>query len=464
MSTRSKKAIPRQRKQSEEQSNVLLHVMLLRQRPTEVEELWALLKGVTKWSLDNLVATLQTMERAGLARCDGIGWAVGLAFNPVDESNAADVAHQLIESYDKPRIVEKVAVRHDAIAEALAVRGRNPVSASELFYQLQGVSHQSLRMLQRDLVEMEKRGLTSRNDDGWMAGPELQDDRFESRAHAAAFKLLVSTFESAIPAEIQKSIKNELAKARKKLDSLSPEDPRNRWLEGIRIVPSHYELDEPIVDPDVKDLVEEAILNKKKIRLTGRYSVGAFDITSEFSSIGSISHYLLEFPGRPAVDFWPVEKDQPIRIRLEEIESAEPVNEAAFWPPGYEPVLISGGMTFTSKESKANNGKSLIVLRVSDDAMGQLKNRQLGRLWKVESAGSDGWTIVSFRARANIPLYQYLRNLSGVVVLHPFWFWKFASLDFRKAHSNYTNAIMLARHYMSEEEEAIHKPPPRTAT
>lgn len=446
--------IPKLLKECKEPSNVLLHLMYLRKHdPMQAEELWAQQKGATKWSLGSIGAILQKLELAGLARCEERGWIVGPAFDAGDDAKAAELASELVKSYDRPRIVEKVTDRHDAIINLMASRGSQPASAPDLFNQLQN-SYQNLRTLQRDLVELEKQGLVSRNDDGWMAGPDLRDDRFEDRARAAALRLLAGSFESAVPAEIQKGLKQPLARARKKLDSLPPEDPRNRWLEAIRIVPGHHDLDDPVIHPDIKDAVEDAILQRTKIRVTGRESL-AFDTTREFSVAGSISHYLLEMPARPAIIFWPDGMSRPLRIQLQDIESVELLNAVASWPPGYEPKMIQDGMGFYSGDHASHGGETKFVLRVSDDAMQRLKHRRLGGRLKVERPDGDGWTIVSFRSLGNVPLYKYLRDLKGVVILRPTWFWKFAQLDHRNALRNYEQAVDLVRQYKAEEDREL---------
>ena len=461
MNTKDKKplsGIAKLLKECKEPSNVLLHLMHLRQHdPMQAEELWAQQKGATKWSLGSIGATLQKLEDAGLARCEESGWIVGPAFDPGDDAKAAELARELVKSYDRPRIVEKVTDRHDAIINLMASRGSQPASAPDLFNQLQN-SYQNLRTLQRDLVQLEKQGLVSRNDDGWMAGPDLREDRFEERARAAALRLLVASFENAVPMEIQRGLKHPLERAKKKLDSL-PEDPRNRWLEAIRIVPGHHELDDPVIHPDIKDAVEDAILQRTKIRVTGRESL-AFDNAREFSAVGSISHYLLEMPARPEIIFWPDAMSRPLRIQLQDIETVELLNAAAFWPPGFEPKLIQEGIGFYSGDHASHEGESKFVLRVSDDAMQRLKHRRLGGRLKVERRDGDGWTIVSFRALGNVPLYEYLRDLKGVVILRPSWLWKFAQLHHRNALQNYEQALDLVRHYKAEEDREHERADP----
>ena len=459
MNTKVKKplsGIPKLLTECKERSNVLLYLMYLRKHdPMQTEELWAQQKGATKWSMASLGVTLQKLERAGLAICSKNGWIVGPAFVPGDDVKAAKVASMLIESYDKPRIVEKISDRHDAVINLMAVQGGQPVNAADLFNQLQD-SYGKLMTLQRDLIELEKKGLVSRNDDGWVAGLELLDDRFEERARAAALRLLVGWFEGAVPAEIKKDLELTLAKAKKKLESLPSTDPKNRWLEAIRIVSGRHELDDPVIYLHIKKAVEDAILQRTKIHIMGRESL-AFDVKRKFSRVGSISHYLLELPYRPAIIFWPDEMGRPLRIQLEDIDSAETLNASAekAWPDDYEPELLQSGVGFYSGDHASHEGESLFVLRVSDEAMDLLKHRQIRHNLKVERPDGDGWTIVSFRAFGNVPLYEYLRDLKGVVVLRPTWFWKFAQLHHRNALRNYEQALDLVRHYKGEEDREL---------
>lgn len=449
-------SIPALLKDCKEPSNLLLHLIYMRRHdPLQTKELWAQQKGATKWSLASMGVNLQKLEQARLAIHEDAGWIVGPAFDSKEDPKAAELARMLVENYDKPRIVEKVTDRHDAIISLIVSRGSQPASAPELFGQLQN-SYQNLRTLQRDLVELEKRGLLSRSDDGWVAGLDLRDDRFEDRARAAALRLLAGSFESAVPAEIQRSLRQPLAQAKRKLDALPPEDQRNRWLEAIRIVPGQHELDDPVIHPDIKDAVEDAILKRIKIRVVGRHSL-AFNTSPEIDLLGSISHYLLEMPARPAIVLWPDGMNKPIRVRLQDIDRVELVDTVASWPSGYEPKLKQDGMGFDSGDFASHGGESKIVLRVSESAMQQLNRKRIGGRLNLDSVEGDGWTIVSFRAKANVPLYEYLKSLKGVVILRPSWFWKFAQLDHRHALRDYEQSLELVGKYKAEEDLELER-------
>lgn len=444
--------IPELLKQCKTPSNVLLHLLFLRRNdPMKAEELWALQKGITKFSSSKVNAILAEFQRDRVARNEDGCWTIGPDFAPGEDPNAAAVAHRVLANHEKPRMTAKVKERQEQVLETLSRHGRSPVSAVDLFNQMEGRTHQTLRTLQRDLVELEKMGLVVRNDDGWMADPDAKDDRFEGRASAAALRLLMKCFADAVPMEIQAGLKSPIRRAMKKLDAMEPEDPRNRWLEAIRIVPGHHELDDPEIRADIKDAVEDAILQRTKIHLAGKEAV-FLGVTREFSETGSISHYLLEMLARPAIVFWPEGTDEPRRIQIKDIASAEIVNKPAAWPRGYEPKLTQDGILFDSGDYASHGGESLFVLRVSDDALQRLNTKRLGKRLKIEGKDGPGWTIASFRARGTLPLYEYLKSLKGVVVLRPSMFWKFVQLDYRSALNQYNEAADLVRRYKEDED------------
>ena len=355
--------------------NVLLHLLAQEApEPLSEHELWAQIKRVTPWSLSTLRGILVELQARSLVRRGGGGWTVGGEFEPLADEVAAAVADKIAGRHNKPAIGHKINARYEAVLNILNRHDRTSIATSQLLNELGDITN--LRTLQRDLVQLEKQGLVSRNDEGWFSGRVMSDEMFEDRARAVALKLMVESFEGAVPVEIQKSLRKPLANAKKKLEMLTSSDPRIRWLSALRIRPSQHPLGDPIIDPDVQVAVEESILNKTKIEI--RWSARDWTMRTSKSrcETGSISHYLLELPLRPAIAFWPDadESGRSVRIQVEDIESATVSSQAASWPNGYEPVLVPGQMGFQTGDASANNGRSLVVLRVSAETVIYLQN------------------------------------------------------------------------------------------
>ena len=359
------------------------------------------------------------------------------------------MAECLLRDFARQGIVEKVEARRERILHELAASGA-PVTAAELFARISSHYPADLRTFQRDLVDLGKQGRASRSDAGWSAATEILDELFEDRARAAALRLLGQAFEAAVPWEIQKSLREPLARARKKLEALPPGDPRNRWIEAFRLQPGHLELDDPVIDPEVIDAIQDAILQRTKVRISAQ--TDGVIAKGSFTAVGAVSHYLLEMPGRPSIEFWPDGSNRPARIRLEDIEAIESLAAAnAYWPAGHEPTPIPAEVEFVLGDAEQHDALTKIVLRVSPDAALQLRKRKIGQGWAEERTDGEGWCIVSFRTLASMPLYRYLRSLRGVVILRPALFWKFAHMDYRQALRDYEQSLELVRVYQQEE-------------
>ena len=120
----------------------------------------------------------------------------------------------------KPSISDKLQVRYDAITHQLAGRRMTPLSTTELWDQLNGITHGTTRTLQRDLLELERRALVERRDGGWIIGDTFEDQVFDSFAAAIALDVMLTSLDWAIPAEILDQLEKPLRRVRSRLSAV----------------------------------------------------------------------------------------------------------------------------------------------------------------------------------------------------------------------------------------------------
>lgn len=359
----------------------------------------------------------------------------------------------------KPRedgIVFRLQARYEGILSELEPRGVIPTTTSQLLDLLDygdGSKATRLRKLQRDLDHLEAEGKVRKEENGWIWSEENRDSAFAERAKSASLKLLLETFDMALPQDIHRDLKRPLAAARRQLDALYREDPRIRWISALRVASGHHPVTDPILDMEVVEEIESAILKGVQVKLSWRKSGFGGD-GGLAEETGSISHYLLEVPGRPSIEFWPKGGGRPVRIRLEDIEEIGRLekDERATWPADHDPKWAPSYMAIVSGSATADGTR--VVLRVDGKALAKMEKTKL-RLqpeWKVEKADGD-WSTVSFRAVIDLQLYWALIDMKGVVILRPTILSKFAVLDIRAKYNQYKEAYEMGLVKMLYDEE-----------
>jgi hypothetical protein len=318
------------------------------------------------------------------------------------------------------------------------------------------------RKLERDLEDLNNAGLIRRVADGWLDNREK--DVLAESATYAALRLLMDLVDDIVPGELQKSIAKQLSKAKARLAALPTNDPAARWLRAFRIVPPRHPLGDPIIDPDVRDTVEVAILMHRKARLRwqdvrwesrdGESETERIEYVAEHSC--SISHFLIEVPANPAIEIW-YEGRSPKRLELKEVISAELLDESADYPASHEPELTPGLMKFVSEDSRRQDGKCLLTLAMAKDTYVALQGNRIGKHLTVIEEDCGGQMIVGMLYHLDLPTLKYFEQLPGVTVLGPTNFRRFAGLPARRKYAEYRKTEAIAGGLSSWDRDEIAK-------
>lgn len=333
----------------------------------------------------------------------------------------------------KPSISDKLQVRYDAITHQLAGRRMTPLSTTELWDQLNGITHGTTRTLQRDLLELERRALVERRDGGWIIGDTFEDQVFDSFAAAIALDVMLTSLDWAIPAEILDQLEKPLRRVRSRLSAAFDDHPRLRWLKALTIMKPYHPLDRPVINPEVREAIERAIQEKTKIDVIFRQR------GRRVAEIVSVSDYLIRLPDEPLVQIWPDGAEKAITLPLQDIERAVPLMTPATWPK-------------KSKSLTENVKLSTIEVRASPMMMEYWRGRWIGKNLEVVSVDEGGWSICRFQASTTVSVIRYLIGLGKEVeVRKPYSLRMFIENEVRTATRMYDASAAEASAWCKEE-------------
>lgn len=319
------------------------------------------------------------------------------------------------------------------------------------------------RKLERDLADLRSAGLVRRDQDGWR---DARDGSVLSEnATYTALRLLDDLVADLIPEELQKSITEQLGKAKKRLENLQPNDPAARWARAFRIVPPRHRLGDPVIVDGVRDAVEQAILAHRKVRLRWpdfRYEdregqSGSERIAYIAEHDCSISHFLIVVPGNPSIDFWYEARAQSRRLELKDILGAEVLSEPADYPAAYEPDLIPRLLGFKTEDGDRHGGESLLTLAMKRDTYTDLLSSRIGKLLTIIEEDRDGQMIVGMRYHLDGAVLRYFEQLPGVTVLGPTHFRRFAAQPAGRKHAEYEETEAFAGKLYGFEPDEVGK-------
>jgi hypothetical protein len=380
------------------------------------------LKGILRWSeaearelVDRAVAG-QYLVRGP---ADDSGYKVGKEYDPEKNPLELKAAKRAASRVRRVPPIDRAQQRREMILAELSPRV--PRTTESLWNALEP-EFGYRRKLERDLADLKKAGLIARSEEGWLDCRE-QDIQVE-QATVTALGLMLSLYDDIVPYELQERLRDHLEKAKRRLEVLPSNDPGVRWLKALRITPPRHDLDRPIVDPDAKDVIEEAILKNQKVHLRWR----TFDSEkgeTEHAYDVSISHLLLEVPAYQRIDVW--SNGGLKRIALSEITEARLLEQRAEYPPDYEPNPFPPMITMQFGDAKLHDGKTLVTLDMSRSAYATLKQKKLGSLFSEPVEMEDGWLTVTLRAALDLPTHTYLANLKDVAIIGPKFFRFFAT-------------------------------------
>ena len=274
-----------------------------------------------------------------------------------------------------------------------------------------------------------------------------------------ALRLLSDLVNDIVPYDLQLAIKEHLGRAQKKLEMLPQNDPAARWVRAFRIMPPRHRLDDPVIHPDVKDTIEEAILSHRKVRLKWpdfRYEENQDRVAYVEQQDCSISHFLIEVPANPSIEIW-YGKNRCGRLPLSEVMEAQLLPEAANFPVDYEPELFPRMINMRFGDADLHGGESLVTLAMPPETYWSLLRKKLGKRLTVVDEDWDGRMIVSFRYPLDLPATNYFEQLPGVTVLGPKLFRAFAMAPARTRLREYKETAELARALAIDEEAMVQQ-------
>lgn len=370
------------------------------------------------------------------------------------DPDTREAANRQIEAEERQPLHHRVQERDEAILALLTSNGRVALPTARIWRQLRGNSHSTLRMLQRDLVRLEKQMLILRQDDGWVPAPRLEPKHFEDRAGAVALNILLSQFRSAIPREIVESLEPILERAKRRISALPTEDPRIRWLEALRLAPGYLPEDSPLIQPEILGIIEQAILTRSRVWL--RYSESSpYGLPDQWEGEVSISHYFLQMPAKPSIVCWEEGSGRAHHIQAHDIEEIRLLGERAHWPDDGEPDIFPPLMTMRFGDADTHEGLTKVVLLVGERTMRSLKRRLIGRGMEIlphepDNRGRSRY-IVTLRVALGIPTLQYLTALHDSVILSPNFARRQAHSQFHHQVKRYQESHALTEPYFTQE-------------
>lgn len=430
--------------------------------PPSREEVFRHLKGSLRWKEAAAAEAISRgLERHTLSLEEGESdiLATGDAFDPHAFPRERALAARAAARTTRTPHAEKTQHLRDAILTELSPRSAK--STGDLWRALEetfGGSSGGRRKFERYLADLKKLGQVRRDGDGWWDAREK--DVLAEHATYTALRLLSDLVNDIVPYDLQRAIKEHLGRAQRKLEMLPQNDPAARWVRAFRIMPPRYRLDDPVIHPDVKDTIEEAILSHRKVRLKWpafRYDENEDQVEYVEEQDCSISHFLIEVPANPSIEIW-YDKNMQLRLPLSEVLEAQLLPEAANYPFDYEPEMFPRQVNMTFGDADLHGGESLVTLAMSPATYSSLQRKKLGQLLSVVDENHDGRMIVSLRYPLALPVTQYFEQLPGVAVLGPKLFRAFAMGPTRAKMREYKETAELAQALAGEEEALVREP------
>lgn len=428
--------------------------------PPSKEEVFRNLKSSVRWSEAAATEAIsRCLERRTLSLKGGDSGVLiaGGAFDFQSFPRERAVAERAKARATRKPHIEKTQHLREAILAELSTRSAR--STGDLWIALEdtfGGGSSGRRKLERYLADLDKLGQVQRDDYGWWDAREK--DLLAEHATYTALRLLHDLVNDIVPYDLQKTIAAHVKKAEEKLKNLSHHDPAARWARAFRIMPPRHRLDDPVINPDVKDAIEEAILTHRKVRLKWpdfRYDESHERVAYVEEQDCSVSHYLIEVPANPSIEIWYdgwMGGKVPHRLPLNDVLEATVLPEIANYPSDHEPELFPGKAGMRFGDAGLHDGSSLVTLAMSRETYLALSRKELGKRLTVVEEDRDGRMIVSLRYPLDVPVTQYFEQLPGVAVVGPKLFRAFAMGPTRAKMQAYKDTAELAKILASEED------------
>ena len=422
------------------------------------------LRGRLRWKEDVAMVAMDRCIAQGaiVANRSGSGERLvpGAAFDASSFPLEREAANKALSRAARVPHADRTRDRREAILAELSPRA---AKTTESLWNALRDTFGYRRKLERDLADLRDAGFIRRDDDGWR---DARDGTvLGENATYTALRLLDDLVADLIPEELQKSIKEQLGKAKRRLESLQPNDPAARWARAFRIVPPRHRLGDPVFVDGVRDAVEEAILTHRKVRLRWpdvRYEdregqSGSERVAYIAEHDCSVSHFLIVVPGNPSIDVWYEARAQSRRLELKDILGAEVLSEPADYPAAHEPDLIPRLLGFKTEDGDRHGGESLLILAMKRDTYTDLLSSRIGKLLTVIEEDRDGQMILGMRYHLDGAVLRYFEQLPGVTVLGPTHFRRFAAQPAGRTHAEYKKTEAFAGKLYGFEPDEVGK-------
>lgn len=265
-------------------------------------------------------------------------------------------------------------------------------------------------ILRREVTKETTKGATI-----WTAKHD-DDDEVEALGAAIAFRSILGSIRWMLPASFRNELGDVVARMNQKVQGVEA----RRWLEALSIEMPHSDFEHPLIDEDVAEAVESAVLKRKSLHI--RYTNRQGD---EFEEPVTVLKLIVYAPSRPCVFIWPEAVDfsalhhgtwDAYVIPLERIEEAVVLEKDARWP---EKGLDFPDLRPTWYLNAADSGHDIWEFRVDPDEDEQWEGLAIKQfLGKPMGIDSEGWPVYRFVNRDRIDILGFLdKRIDRVEIL-----------------------------------------------
>lgn len=244
----------------------------------------------------------------------------------------------------------------------------------------------------------------------WQADGSLVRETLEREIEAfsgwMALRAVRGVLGWSMPRRVQEELGEYLEVAEEKFGELKVTSCTGRWLNALVLRPAtyHYFMSQH-VDLQVRGLIEDAIMLRKKVRLRLDPADDGNPFGETEKSV-SISHYMLTLPDLPEILVCPHHQEMDrfgdlsgfvecLRLPLSKIRSATLLEEDAFFPPPYqervnEELADAPGLDW---QDATKQGNEVAELRVAPWLMGRWSGTWMQRNLEVIGIDLDDWFV-----------------------------------------------------------------------
>lgn len=199
---------------------------------------------------------------------------------------------------------EEIVRRHAKLISCIATASV-PLTTAEVRRRA-GEGQLTIRTIQRDLEKLRDDGTITWREDGpgWVFGGKRIEEELDRLLSFTAIRIFEQLYDNLLPRSVQESLKNILREHREKLrQGVSFDLPEKNWLKSLVLGQGYHWLESPVISPDVRDAVEDAILNGRRLRVRMKHLPhGQWWHTGEDEWIEvSVRNFVLDLPDRPSI-------------------------------------------------------------------------------------------------------------------------------------------------------------------